>query len=57
MDEKTILRLIAEGYFLRSYDDRLIVLENPKYRDGTIDGESENQYIIWDTWYGEEDEG
>jgi hypothetical protein len=57
MDEKKILKLIAEGYFNCVHGDRWIFLDNPKYRDGTIDGESEDEYIVWDTWYGEENEG
>lgn len=45
-----ILSLIAEGYYSHSISDRFVLVHNPKYKDGTIDGEVENIYIVYDTW-------
>lgn len=55
MTPHKILNLIAEGYFAEAIDDRYVLIHNPKYQDGTIDGESEDPYITWDTWEDNDD--
>ena len=54
-----ILSLIVGGYYFYSLKDRWVFVNNPKYKDGTIDGESEDPYIMYDTygeWAAEQDE-
>jgi hypothetical protein len=52
MTEKEALILIAQGYYDECKEDRYIRLHNPKYRDGTLDGEAEDPYIVYDIMKG-----
>lgn len=51
-----ILSLIVEGYYSHSKNDRFVFVHNPKYLKNDLNAQSEDSYIMYDTWRDNYDE-
>lgn len=45
-DARMILQLIAEGYPVKTFDDRYIVIENPDF----IEDRGDDPNLVFDVW-------